>query len=230
MSPPRLTALARWASVLDFANEPHRRWNPLLQEWVLVSPQRTQRPWQGQVEQARREQGRPAYDPQCYLCPGNMRAAGKRNPDYKSTFVFDNDFPALLPQTPARESSHSDLLIARTERGICRVICFSPRHDLTLSGMSTGDIRKVVDVWTEQYQRTRSARLGKPCANLREPWGHDGREQSAPALPIMGESDGAEHPLHRAEEPCAISRCTWRMHVVRLRRGRRADTRPRGRA
>lgn len=129
---------------------PHRRWNPLLREWVLVSPQRTQRPWQGQVEKIPAVQS-PKYDPQCYLCPGNKRAGGHKNPNYNSTFVFDNDFAALTPDTSAGESNESDLIVAESERGICRVICFSPRHDLTISNMELPDLIKVVEVWRQQY-------------------------------------------------------------------------------
>jgi UDPglucose--hexose-1-phosphate uridylyltransferase len=127
---------------------PHRRCNPLTGEWVLVSPHRTQRPWQGQVEKAPPEE-RPAYDPECYLCPGNERAGGVRNPNYDSTFVFTNDFAALLPDTPP---AHSDqpLLRFESQPGTCRVVCFSPRHDLTLPEMAPADIRRVVDVWAEQ--------------------------------------------------------------------------------
>jgi UDPglucose--hexose-1-phosphate uridylyltransferase len=134
---------------LNFA-VPQRRWNPLLREWVLVSPQRTKRPWQGQVEKISAVQP-PKYDPQCYLCPGNERAGGHKNPNYTSTFVFDNDFAALTPDTPAGESNHSDLIVAESERGICRVICFSPRHDLTISNMTLPDLTKVVGVWKQQY-------------------------------------------------------------------------------
>ncbi len=129
---------------------PHQRLNPLTGEWVLVSPHRTQRPWQGQVEKLPPD-NRPAHDPNCYLCPGNERAGGVHNPDYKSTFVFTNDFAALLPDTPDAESS-DELLTAGTARGTCRVICFSPRHDLTLPEMDVKDIRRVVDVWAEQVQ------------------------------------------------------------------------------
>ncbi len=96
---------------------------------------------------------RPSHDPSCYLCPGNLRAGNQRNPAYTSTFVFDNDFSALLPDTPDAERSSDNLLIARGEKGICRVICFSPRHDLTLAEMGRDDIRRVVDVWTEEYGR-----------------------------------------------------------------------------
>ena len=137
---------------LDFSRSPHRRWNPLLREWVLVSPHRTQRPWQGQVEKSA-PASRPRYDPNCYLCPGNSRAGGHENPDYKTTFVFDNDYAALLPQVPAGEVDKEGLIHATSERGICRVICFSPRHDLTISNMELGDVTRVVQVWTDQYKQ-----------------------------------------------------------------------------
>jgi UDPglucose--hexose-1-phosphate uridylyltransferase len=129
---------------------PHRRLNRLTGEYVLVSPHRTARPWQGQVEKPVLEK-RPEYDPACYLCPGNERAGGARTPDYTSTYVFDNDFAALLPATPPETLERNGLLVAEAERGICRVICFSPRHDLTLGAMQAKAIRHVVDTWTEQY-------------------------------------------------------------------------------
>jgi len=135
---------------LDLQKQPHRRYNPLTRDWVLVSPHRTDRPWQGQVDKTQQER-LPQYDPTCYLCPGNERAGGKRNPKYEQTFVFDNDFPALLPDTPSTRSETSPLLIAEGEPGTCRVVCFSPRHDLTLAGMEVSDIRNVVDVWVTQY-------------------------------------------------------------------------------
>jgi UDPglucose--hexose-1-phosphate uridylyltransferase len=134
---------------MNLFSSPHRRYNPLTNEWVLVSPQRTQRPWLGQVEKLPLE-SLPAYDPNCYLCPGNPRAGGKHNPDYKHTFVFDNDFAALLPDIPTAEINQGGLLRAESERGICRVICFSPRHDLSLPQMDLVQIRRVVDVWAEQ--------------------------------------------------------------------------------
>ena len=138
--------------MFSLTNHPHRRYNPLSREWVLVSPHRTQRPWQGQVEQTPPER-RPAYDPTCYLCPGNARAGGERNPQYESTFVFTNDYAALLPDTPEGSFEQAGgLLRAVSERGTCRVVCFSPRHDLTLAEMEVGDLARVVDVWVAQYQ------------------------------------------------------------------------------
>ena len=137
--------------MLELFTRPHRRYNPLTQEWILVSPHRTQRPWRGQVEEAPSDE-RPAYDPECYLCPGNARASGARNPHYTHTFVFDNDFPALLADTPGEAWEAGSLLIAHAERGLCRVVCFSPRHDLTLPEMEVAAIRQVVDVWIEQFQ------------------------------------------------------------------------------
>ncbi len=129
---------------------PHRRLNRLTGEWIVVSPQRTARPWQGQVDDVAPPDP-PAYDPQCYLCPGNARAGGHKTPHYTSTYVFDNDFPALLPDaSPARED-HGGLLAAESERGLCRVVCFSPRHDLSLGGMTNQALRTVVDTWADQY-------------------------------------------------------------------------------
>jgi UDPglucose--hexose-1-phosphate uridylyltransferase len=136
--------------MFDWKQDPHRRYNPLTREWVLVSPHRTQRPWQGQVE-GKDAVSQPDYDPECYLCPGNARAGGARNPHYTSTFVFDNDFAALKPETGLDRFEKDGLLIAESEPGICRVVCFSPTHNLTIANMEPGDLRKVVDTWVEQY-------------------------------------------------------------------------------
>lgn len=133
----------------DPTEHPHRRKNLLTGEWVLVSPHRTKRPWQGQVEKTPPD-NRPTYDPKCYLCPGNERAGGRQNPDYTSTFVFDNDFAALLPDGPRGDVSRGEFFQTQAEVGRARVICFSPRHDLTLPEMAVADIRRVVDVWAEQ--------------------------------------------------------------------------------
>jgi len=127
---------------------PHRRYNPLTGEWVLVSPHRAKRPWQGQVEKTAHEK-RPTYEPDCYLCPGNTRTSGARNPEYAHTHVFTNDFAAILPDTPI-DQDDSGLLKYKSIRGTCRVMCFSPRHDLSLPEMAREDIRRVVDVWAEQ--------------------------------------------------------------------------------
>lgn len=139
-------------SAFDLRTDPHRRFNPLRNEWVLVSPHRMQRPWQGQVEATPGETQLP-YDPTCYLCPGNTRHGGVRNPAYRSTFVFDNDFAALQPDTPLGEIKQGDLLWAESESGICRVVCYSPRHDLTMARMTTSGIRLVVDTWVEEFTR-----------------------------------------------------------------------------
>jgi UDPglucose--hexose-1-phosphate uridylyltransferase len=131
----------------------HRRYNPLTRDWILVSPNRTERPWQGQVEKPAQSSS-PAYDPACYLCPGNSRAGGVHNPQYAATFVFDNDFAALQPGLPNLKIDEGDkhLLIATAESGICRVVCFSPRHDLTLGQMGVVEIGGVIEVWARQYR------------------------------------------------------------------------------
>ena len=136
---------------LMLSNEPHVRFNPLKRDWVLVSPHRTQRPWQGQVEKAETTAQTP-YDPNCYLCPGNKRASGVVNPDYRECYAFDNDYPAVRLDV-SRATINEGLFRARTEPGVCRVVSFSPKHDLSLSSMETGAIRKVVDVLIEEFER-----------------------------------------------------------------------------
>ena len=137
---------------LLLSDQPHRRYNPLLDEWILVSPHRTKRPWQGGRENTPDEQ-RPRYDPDCYLCPGNSRANGETNPDYKGTFVFVNDFSAVLPNVQAAHSDAHPLFRWRSLRGEARVICFSPRHDLTLAEMSLAEISQVVELWAGQTEQ-----------------------------------------------------------------------------
>lgn len=131
-------------------DHPHRRYNPLLDEWILVSPQRAKRPWQGQNEVISDEK-KPEYDETCYLCPGNDRINGGTNPKYESCYVFDNDFPALLKDEVSFDLQQEDLFKINPERGINRVICFSPKHNVTLAEMQVPEIENVVRVWKEQY-------------------------------------------------------------------------------
>ncbi len=138
--------------MIHFKDHPHRRFNPLKEEWVLVSPHRAKRPWQGQTEELVKD-SLPEYDEKCYLCPGNERAGGARNEDYKGVFVFDNDYAAIKPDTPSRNSYLSDIFKTETEQGICRVICFSPKHNLTIPEMELADVENVVQVWQDQYKQ-----------------------------------------------------------------------------
>ena len=136
----------------------HKRLNPLTGDWILVSPHRTNRPWQGQSEKIDQPK-KPEYDPRCYLCPGNKRANNETNPDYKSTYVFVNDFSALIPDVEKEKKNINDLIVAETEKGICKVICFSPRHDLTLPELSDDEIINVVHTWREEYEKLGSEKF-----------------------------------------------------------------------
>ena len=132
-------------------NYPHRRKNILTGDWVLVSPHRTDRPWQGEISGGE-DHSRPEYDPKCYLCPGNKRANGEVNPQYKDTFVFTNDFPALLENKENYSLNKNDILLAKSENGICKVINYSPRHDLTLAEMKEKAIEKVIETWRSEFK------------------------------------------------------------------------------
>ncbi|HNP32951.1 MAG TPA: UDP-glucose--hexose-1-phosphate uridylyltransferase [Flavobacterium sp.] len=129
---------------------PHRRYNPLLDEWILVSPHRNKRPWQGQNEKLP-EDNRPKYDSECYLCPGNARSNGTKNPDYTDCYVFENDFSALLKDDVSFKNDNNPLFQLKPERGINKVVCFSPKHNLTLPEMEISEIEKVIQTWAEQY-------------------------------------------------------------------------------
>jgi UDPglucose--hexose-1-phosphate uridylyltransferase len=169
-----------WPQMINLAQDSHRRYNPLTGEWVLVSPQRTARPWQGRVE-APAIADSSEYDPNCYMCPGNARANGKLNAKYAETFVFDNDFPALSPDSPDEESKVKDLLIAKGEAGICRVVCFSPKHNLRLARMNPQALRGVIDSLATQHTE-----LGAlPWVNYVLPFENSG--------PLMGASNPHPH-------------------------------------
>ena len=147
---------------------PHRRRNLLNGDWILVSPHRTKRPWQGQVEKLP-PAGLPQHDPKCYLCPGNERAGGVFNPNYTSTFVFENDFAALAEA--AAMSARMNFSGRSRNRRLASLLY--PRHDLTLAQMELPDIRTVVDLWAAQIERSVAARKSA-MSSFRESWGNDG--------------------------------------------------------
>jgi UDPglucose--hexose-1-phosphate uridylyltransferase len=186
----------------DLATSPHRRYNPLSDDWVLVSPGRTKRPWSGQQERPVTE-NLPAYDPSCYLCPRNVRANGERNPDYTTTFVFTNDFAALRPDTPTTIFDDG-LFHAEGEQGTCRVLCFLPRHDLTLARMAIPDVRRVVDLWAEQSEELGARyRWVQVFENRGEAMGASnphphGQIWAGTALPILVAREDAAQRRHAA--------------------------------
>lgn len=135
----------------DINEDPHRRYNPLIKEWVLVSPHRAKRPWQGQNEVVATH-ALPNYDPECYLCPGNVRANGEINPQYENCFVFDNDFAALKQDEIEQEATgDNSFFIAKSERGVAKVVCFSPNHNLTLPELTSSEIESLIAAWQKQY-------------------------------------------------------------------------------
>jgi UDPglucose--hexose-1-phosphate uridylyltransferase len=138
--------------MFDLKEHSHTRLNILTGDWILVSPHRMKRPWQGKVEDLPKAD-RPAYDATCNLCPTNKRSDGSSNPEYKNTFVFTNDFSALLHETPQGELNEENLLVAKSESGICRVICFSPDHSLTLPLMNEVEIENVIELWQNEFQQ-----------------------------------------------------------------------------
>ena len=182
--------------------EPHRRRNALTGEWVLVSAGRTKRPWLG-AEEPEPPEERPAFDPGCYLCPGNTRVSGDVNPAYDATFVFTNDFAALRPDTSDARISEG-LFRAEGTRGTCRVVCFSPRHDVTLAGMDAAAIRTVVDVWADQttelggrYQWVQVFENRGAAMGASNPHPH-GQIWSGDALPVEAALELEQQTAHHA--------------------------------
>lgn len=136
--------------MIDYT-KPHRRQNPLTGDWILVSPQRTKRPWQGVIEPPP-PSALPAHDPNCYLCPGNTRASGEKNPIYDSTYVFTNDHPSLLPDVTPSEIETDTLLTVQQERGTSKVVCYTPNHNRTMANMTSFEIGRVIDTWIQEYK------------------------------------------------------------------------------
>jgi len=209
---------------VTFFQTPHKRYNPLTGEWVLVSPHRLQRPWQGKVE-SRTPENRPVYDPQCYLCPGNQRAGGKQNPAYTENFIFQNDFAALLPESGSQDFNEAGILVAHSEKGICRVLCYSPRHDLTMAEMEEDNIHRVIGLWREQYQElgdnkdisyvqifeNKGAIMG--CSN---PHPH-GQIWATQTIPLEPEKELIHQKKHYEEHSCQCLLCQYLQAELHLK-------------
>lgn len=190
---------------------PHRRLNPLTGEWLLVSPHRTRRPWQGQQESNSWPEA-PVHDPDCYLCPGNERAAGSRNPVYQSTFVFTNDFAALMPEVPSAGVADDPLFTIHEESGTSRVICFSPDHSKTLPLLSDAEMQAVIDTWIEQSRElgerypsvqifeNKGAVMG--CSNP-HPHGQIWAQSGVPSL-VTREDEGQKNYFQRTGTPLLV--------------------------
>lgn len=183
---------------------PHRRYDPLTDEWVLVSAGRTKRPWLGSKERRLAVDERPSFDPECYLCPGNTRVNGRQNPEYDSTFVFTNDFAALRPDA-GEERLVDGLLRAETQPGTCRVLCFSPRHDLTLTRMPLEGVREVIDLWAsestglgEDYRWVQIFENRGEAMGASNPHPH-GQIWAGSALPERGAREDAAQRRYHAE-------------------------------
>ena len=206
---------------LELSQKSHRRFNPLTNEWVLVSPHRTQRPWQGALE-AVPAPDRPQYDPTCYLCPGNQRAGGVRNPQYESTFVFDNDFAALQSDSPVErvDLQNKGLLVAEGEPGICRVMCFSPRHDLTLSSMVLPEIEGVIRAWTAQFVELAAT----PNIHHVQIFENRGEMMGASTLPNLGDPFDSAGAFARTRFAAGVLCDTPRVFAVPLHKHRGRGT------